>query len=74
MQNFKSPFVTTCYPYHVARHSTYVLLRPEHNGQLNELKKDADIMLSRPDNGAGMVILDKFVYFVGMGIILNDKK
>lgn len=61
LQTFKSTLLNMCYQYHRARHSLNGLFGPKHE-TVKRTRGNADIMLSRPENGAGIVPLTKSDY------------
>ena len=46
----------------------------DHMKTLNELRKNQDIIISRPDKGNGVVILDRSDYIAKMMTILSDRE
>ncbi|KAA3678612.1 uncharacterized protein DEA37_0003891 [Paragonimus westermani] len=73
-EHFKSTLVNACYKYLGRRTSTYGLLTRSHFEELTALKNDRSIMISRPDKGAGIVLLNRDDYIPKMMIILSDSK
>ena len=47
-------------------------LREEHFKARNELRRNSDIVITRPDKGRATVLLDKSEYVVKVMVILND--
>ena len=48
-------------------------LGTENLSALNELRKNKDIVITRPDKGAGTVLMDKADYIAKMMTILGDR-
>uniref|UniRef100_A0A183AM01 Rab-GAP TBC domain-containing protein n=1 Tax=Echinostoma caproni TaxID=27848 RepID=A0A183AM01_9TREM len=68
----KPTLVNSCYQYRDRKSSTKGLLTLEHLKRLRELIADRELMISRPDKGAGIVIMKRFDYIEKMRTILND--
>ena len=68
----KSTLINTCYQYLQHDQKTRLLVRPEHLRALKNLQKNDSILLSKPDKGAGIVILNKEDYLSKMLEILKD--
>ena len=72
VDQFKSDLVNCCYQYAQSKISTGSPLTRKHLDALKELRTRDDILLSRPDKGAGIVVLNKCDYITKMMSILND--
>ena len=69
----KSTLVNTCYQYLQSETKGSRLLKSKHLEALKVLQKNRNIMLSKPDKGAGVVILNKKDYIDKMLVILEDE-
>ncbi|CAH8493014.1 unnamed protein product [Dicrocoelium dendriticum] len=71
-EQYKSTLVNTCYQYLRYKPTIKYLLKNRHLDALKELKKNEDVLLSRPDKGAGIVLMNKSDYIDKMNTILRD--
>ncbi|CAH8435813.1 unnamed protein product [Dicrocoelium dendriticum] len=71
-EQYKSTLVNACYEYLTYKPCTKHLLKQEHLDALKELKRNDKILLSRPDKGAGIVLMDRSDYISKMYAILSD--
>ncbi|VDK37744.1 unnamed protein product [Dibothriocephalus latus] len=65
-------FVDIAYQYRTTPVIQHSLLTKQHLSALNDLRKDTDVVSSRPDEGNGVVILNKEDYIRKVENILND--
>ncbi|CAI2738781.1 unnamed protein product [Dicrocoelium dendriticum] len=72
VEEFKSLLVHACYQYRRARITHKTPVRQEHIQALHNLVGNKDILLTRPDKGAGIVVLNKADYLRKMHEILAD--
>ena len=72
MEQLKTTLVNSCYQYlnHKARFSQFVT--KEHKEALRNLRNNEQILISRPDKGFGIVLIDKKDYVDKMDNILSD--
>ncbi|KAA3676016.1 uncharacterized protein DEA37_0010896 [Paragonimus westermani] len=69
---FKTILVNTSYQYlNVKPHLSSILTR-RHFQELNDLRRNNDILSSKPDKGAGIVLMDRSTYMQKMANILSD--
>ncbi|CAH8544682.1 unnamed protein product [Dicrocoelium dendriticum] len=73
VEEFKSFLVHACYQYRRAKivHNTPV--KQEHLEALNRLVSNDEVLLTRPDKGAGIVIMNRVDYLSKMKEILADE-
>ena len=72
LESLKSTFVDTCFKYNRTRTRQRGLLDKEHIEALKDLAKNKDYMLSKPDKGSGVVILNTADYDSKLSSILSD--
>ena len=71
--HFKSSLVDSCFHYFKTKSPVATLLRSEHFEALRELRGDSTILITKPDKGAGVVLLDRADYLCKMDGILGDR-
>lgn len=69
---FKSALVYHCNYYNSQMSSTSNILSKKHKDSVKELLNNTDLLLSRPDKGAGWVIMEKSNYIEKLETILAD--
>ena len=73
-EHFKSTLVNCCYRYlNYQRNPGKQLLTKNHLSALKDLRSNPNIIISRPDKGAGIVLMDKSDYVDKMHILLSDQ-
>ena len=73
LQQFKSDLVNCSYQYMNARDNVKSPLTRTHLDALKELRTRNDIMITKPDKGSGVVLLNKSDYLEKMSNILDDR-
>ena len=73
LEQFKTDLVNISYHYRRSFSSHKSPLTPQHLQALKDLRNRNDILLSRPDKGSGIVILNKTDYIDKMDTILADE-
>ena len=73
LEAFKSALVNCCYQYGRRRSVPNPLVTKKHIDALKELKDNKDIIITKPDKGAGIVLLNKLDYIEKMETILADE-
>ncbi|KAA3677925.1 uncharacterized protein DEA37_0007683 [Paragonimus westermani] len=71
-EHFKTTLVNTSYQYLNAKPHLSSILTRRHFQELDDLRRNNDILLSKPDKGAGIVLMDKLTYMQKMTNILSD--
>ncbi|MGL4482492.1 MAG: reverse transcriptase domain-containing protein [Lactococcus garvieae] len=71
-EHFKSTLVNSCYQYLNAPSNRTSFLTLEHKNAIRKLKQNKDIIISKPDKGTGLVIMNRTDYIQKMNNILND--
>ena len=74
LEQLKSDLVNCCYKYRKASVNHYTPVTRAHIEALKRLKANRDILLTRPDKGAGIVIINKADYIDKMQTILQDEQ
>ncbi|VDP88586.1 unnamed protein product [Echinostoma caproni] len=72
LEKLKSTLVNACYQHRSVKVKTSELVTPEHLKRLRDLQKNREIMMSKPDKGAGIVLLNRTDYLQKMKAILSD--
>ena len=72
VEELKSTLVNACYKYYNCKPNCKELLTKEHFEALKRLQENQDILLSKPDKGAGIVIMNKADYIDKMTELLSD--
>ncbi|MGL4493779.1 MAG: hypothetical protein ACRCT5_13160, partial [Tannerellaceae bacterium] len=72
-EQFQSILVDSCYQYRHACDKKWNILTKSHKEELKKLQSNKDIILSRPDKGTGIVLMNKVDYISKMNFILNDR-
>ena len=70
--HLKSTLVNTCYQYMKYKSKGRRLLTNDHLTALKDLQNNDDIIISRPDKGAGVVLMNKKDYIDKMNSLLSD--
>ena len=73
LEKFNSTLVTTCYQYRTNKSCNKGILSQHHRNALKELRKNKDILITKPDKGAGIVLLNVEDYRAKMNFILSDE-
>ena len=73
VEQLKATLVSACYQYLNYKPRTKHLLTRDHLEALKNLQANQDILLSKPDKGAGIVLMDRSDYIVKMNTILADQ-
>ena len=71
-ERLKATLVNTCYQYSHSKPNMKNVLSKEHMESLKKLRTNKEIIISKPDKGCGIVLLDKNDYINKMGNILSD--
>ena len=72
LEQLKSTLVTASYQYQSQRRSYISPLSQKHREALRELSKNTSVVTAKPDNGSGVVLMDKPDYIAKMNEILSD--
>lgn len=70
---FKNSLKHLAFSTYYSKKSFNSVLTEEENKALHSLKNDKSIIITKPDKGNGIVVLDKSVYIEKMNCILNDQ-
>ena len=70
--HFKSTVLDCCQQYLLANSSPQGLLTKQHIHSIKQLRNNKDLIISKPDKGAGIVLMDKSDYITKMNNLLND--
>ena len=73
VEQLKSTLVSSCYQYLNYKPRTKHLLTKRHLEALKNLQSNQEILLSKPDKGAGIVLMNKSDYISKMNTILADQ-
>ncbi|CAI2738933.1 unnamed protein product [Dicrocoelium dendriticum] len=73
LERFKCSLVNTCYQYRKCHVHTHGPLTRKHLDALKDLRRNGKIVLSRPDKGTGVVLLDKEDYINKLEKVLSDE-
>ena len=73
LEQMKSTLVNCCYQYLNHKPSVKQLLKKEHFDALKRLHNDDQILVSKPDKGAGIVLMNRADYNHKMNTILSDQ-
>ncbi|CAH8586016.1 unnamed protein product [Dicrocoelium dendriticum] len=73
LERFKCYLVNCCYQYRKLRVRNHGPLTRRHLDALKELKRNEEIVLCKPDKGAGIVLLDRKDYIDKLTAILSDE-
>ena len=73
LEHFKSTLVNSCYQYLNSKVVCKQLLTTKHLECLESLKKNSNILITKPDKGNGIVLLNKSDYLEKMNCILKDE-
>jgi hypothetical protein len=68
----KAKLVDSCFQYRRCRPSGHRLIKRKHREALRELRMNNNVLLARPDKGAGVVLLDRNDYNHKLESILSD--
>ena len=71
--NLKATFVASCLDYRRLQPKGHRILKRNHREALKALRQNPDIIISRPDKGTGVVIMDKIEYTTKLETILADE-
>ncbi|VDP00050.1 unnamed protein product [Schistosoma curassoni] len=71
-EHFKTTLVDCCNQYVNKTPTISRLLTKEHKSQLSDLRRNQDLVLCRPDKGAGIVLMDCLDYVTKISSILSD--
>ncbi|CAH8860275.1 unnamed protein product, partial [Trichobilharzia szidati] len=71
---FKSTVLSCCLDYINKKPSLRNVLSKEHRKQLKELKDNENLIITRPDKGSGIVLMNKSDYLNKLLVILSDEK
>ena len=74
IEQLKATLVDCCYRYRRDQCQKRSILNRKHLDSLKELWKNKDIIISRPDKGAGIVLMNKADYITKMEDILSDTR
>ncbi|BHF85905.1 hypothetical protein SprV_1002908000 [Sparganum proliferum] len=74
IQHFKSTLVNCSYQYLNKGPKSQGLLTKAHVEKLKELRENKDILVTRPDKGTGVVIMNRSDYVAKIQAILSDEK
>ena len=72
LDHFKTTLVECSHRYHRYTSKYRSILTKKHKEALRELQNNKDIIISRPDKGSGVVIMNKSDYIDKLHSILND--
>ncbi|MGL4482182.1 MAG: hypothetical protein ACRCTW_06610, partial [Lactococcus garvieae] len=72
-EQFQSILVDCCYQYRCSKDNKQSILTKAHTQELKQLRQNKDIILARPDKGAGIVLMNRNDYLSKMNCILNDR-
>ena len=72
LARFKSELVNCCYQYGQAQTFNKTPITRRHIDSLKELRNRQDILMSRPDKGSGIVLMNRIDYVDKMNDILPD--
>uniref|UniRef100_A0A8C8DS70 Uncharacterized protein n=1 Tax=Oryzias sinensis TaxID=183150 RepID=A0A8C8DS70_9TELE len=72
-ENLSSTLVYQCHKYHNLKSSNSGILSKKHQAAVKELLQNQSILLSRPDKGAGWVLMDKCDYISKLETLLSDE-
>ena len=72
LEQFKSDLVHHCYNYRRTPFYHRMLSDKKHIESLRTLQKNSDIIITKPDKGGGIVLLDRTDYLAKMHRILSD--
>ena len=72
-EDFKSTLVDSCFQYQRQYKHSRSILKQRHRNALKELKTNRSIILSKPDKGSGIVILNKSDYVSKVESCLSDR-
>ncbi|MGL5708700.1 MAG: hypothetical protein ACRDDF_10625, partial [Aeromonas sp.] len=72
-ERLKTTLVTTCYQYLQQQTDTNKLVTKQHLLALKTFKNDKNVLVTRPDKGTGIVLMDKKDYVEKMNCILEDQ-
>ena len=72
LEQFKSDLVHHCYHYRRTPFHHRGLISKKHIEALKSLRNNGDILITKPDKGSGIVILNKSDYLNKMHLILSD--
>ncbi|MGL5707589.1 MAG: hypothetical protein ACRDDF_04915, partial [Aeromonas sp.] len=73
LAHFKSTLVDCCHQYRASQLPQNKLLKREHLEAIKELRGNKDILITRPDKGDGIVIMNKSDYVEKLNNILSDR-
>ena len=73
VEHFKTTLVNSCYQYLNHKLNVSQIITKDHKEALDNLRKNQDILICKPDKGTGIVLLDKDDYVTKMNTILNDE-
>uniref|UniRef100_A0A0X3NUX1 Reverse transcriptase (RNA-dependent DNA polymerase) n=1 Tax=Schistocephalus solidus TaxID=70667 RepID=A0A0X3NUX1_SCHSO len=74
VQYLKSTLVNCSYQYLNNGQKCRGLLTKSHMEKLKELRQNKDVLITRPDKGMGVVLMDRTDYIMKLEAILSDKK
>ena len=72
-ERLKATLVNSCYQYLHCKPSGNYFIPRDHMDALKRLRRNEDIIISKPDKGNGIVLLDKVDYVRKMEQLLSDK-
>ncbi|CAI2735413.1 unnamed protein product [Schistosoma spindalis] len=73
IERFKSTLVDCCFKYLNHGHNMKGILTKKHLEALRKLKTNDNLLITKPDKGHGIVLMDKNNYINKMKALLNDK-
>nr|CAJ00247.1 TPA: reverse transcriptase [Schistosoma mansoni] len=73
VESFKSTLVDCCFRYLNHGHSSKGILTNKHKEALRKLKTNDNLLITKPDKGYGIVLMDKNNYINKMKAFLNDQ-
>ncbi|VDP71011.1 unnamed protein product [Echinostoma caproni] len=73
LERLSSTLVNACYQHQNVKLNTNELLTAEHIRRLRELQKNKEDILSRPDRGTGIVLLNRTDYIDKMNTVSGDR-
>jgi midasin (ATPase involved in ribosome maturation) len=73
LQRFKSTLVSSCYQYRRYQVTHKGLINRQHLNALKELRNNPDLIISRPDKGAGIVVMNRSDYVAKLLALLQDE-